>query len=60
MLGVAIVAVVSASAIWVCLDATKKIGKIEAAGGMFNVSAGAWAAVTLFLWIIGFPAYLIF
>ena len=46
--------------LWVYLDATgKKIGKIPGAGGMFNMSAGAWAAVTMGLWIIGFPAYLI-
>ncbi|MEE9611074.1 MAG: hypothetical protein V3W19_07470 [Desulfatiglandales bacterium] len=46
--------------LWVYLDATgKKIGKIPGAGGMFNMSAGGWATVTLGLWIIGFPAYLI-
>lgn len=60
MIGVVVVAVVVASAIWVYLDATKnKIGKVPGAGGMFNMSAGAWATVTLLLWIIGFPAYLI-
>jgi len=52
--------VVCASAIWVYLDATKNnIGKIPGGKGMFNASAGAWATVTLLLWIIGFPAYLI-
>lgn len=60
MIGGVIVAVVVASAIWVYLDATKnKVGKVPGAGGMFNMSAGAWATVTLLLWIIGFPAYLI-
>ena len=60
MFGIAVVVVVAATALWVYLDATKhKIGKITGAGGMFNMSAGAWAVVTLFLWIIAFPAYLI-
>lgn len=60
MLDVIIVAVVVVSAIWVYWDATQsKIGKIAGAGGMFNLSAGAWAVVTLLLWIIGFPAYLV-
>ncbi len=50
---------VTACSVWVYLDATKnKIGKTSA-GGMFNMSAGAWGVVTLGLWIIGFPAYLI-
>lgn len=60
MLNVVIVAIIVCTAIWVYLDATKnKIGKIKEAGGMFNMSAGAWSVVTLLLWIIGFPAYLI-
>lgn len=60
MLNVIIVAIVVVSAIWVYLDATKnKIGKVQGAKGMFNMSAGAWGTVTLLLWIIGFPAYLI-
>lgn len=60
MLSVIIVAIVVASAIWVYLDATSnKIGKIPDAGGMFNMSAGAWSVVTLLLWVIGFPAYLV-
>lgn len=46
--------------IWVYVDATKnKIGRIPGTGGIFNMSAGAWGTVTLFLWIVGFPAYLI-
>jgi len=50
---------ITACALWVYLDATKnKIGKTSA-GGMFNMSAGAWGVVTLLIWIIGFPAYLI-
>ncbi len=60
MLNGLMVAIIVASAIWVYLDATKnKIGKIPGENGMFNMSAGAWAVVTLLLWIIGFPAYLV-
>jgi hypothetical protein len=60
MIDVIIVAVVAISATWVYLDATKNnIGKIPDAKGMFNMSAGAWGTVTLLLWIIGLPAYLI-
>ncbi len=52
--------VICATSMWVYWDATaNKIGKIEGEGGLFNMSAGAWAAVTLGLWIVGFPAYLI-
>jgi len=60
MLNAIIIAIVSVSAVWVYLDATKnKIGKIPDGKGMFNMSAGVWGIVTLLLWIIGFPAYLI-
>jgi hypothetical protein len=60
MINVIIVAVIVCSALWVYLDATKnKIGKIPDLKGTFNMSAGAWAIATMFLWIIGFPAYLI-
>jgi len=60
MLNALIVAIVAASAVWVYLDATKhKIGKIRGSKGMLNMSAGAWGVVTLGLWIIGFPTYLI-
>ena len=53
-------AIVATTSVWVYLDATENnIGKIPYVKGMFNMSAGAWAIVTLFLWIIGFPAYLI-
>ena len=52
--------VVSCSAAWVYFDATRQgIGKEEGKGGLFNMSAGAWAVATLGLWLIGFPAYLI-
>lgn len=55
-----IVLIVVASAIWVYVDATNhKVGKIPNKGGMFNMSAGAWSVVTLLLWIVGLPAYLI-
>ena len=55
-----ITAFIAFSAVWVYFDATKnKIGKIPDEKGIFNMSAGAWAIVTLFLWIIAFPSYLI-
>ena len=60
MLNALIVAIIAASAVWVYLDASKhKIGKIRGSKGMLNMSAGAWGIVTLLLWIVGFPAYLI-
>jgi len=60
MITVLIPLVVVASAIWVYWDATSNsIGKIEGDKGLFNMSAGAWALVTLFLWIVGLPAYLV-
>jgi hypothetical protein len=52
--------VVCASAMWVYYDATRhKIGKIPNKSGMTNMSAGAWAVVTFFMWIVGLPVYLI-
>lgn len=60
MLNVLVIGIIVICALWVYWDATgNKIGKVPAAGGVFNMSAGAWSVVTLFLWIIGFPAYLI-
>ncbi|MGH8396828.1 MAG: hypothetical protein ACRETA_01095 [Gammaproteobacteria bacterium] len=60
MINAIIVAVVVITAVWVYIDATKnKIGKIHGIKSVFNMSAGAWGVVTLLLWIIGFPAYLI-
>jgi len=60
MLNAIIIAVIAISAVWVYLDATKNnVGKIPDEKGMFNMSAGAWGIVTLLLWIIGFPAYLL-
>ena len=60
MLNALIVAIIAASAVWVYLDASKhKIGKIRGSKGMLNMSAGAWGIVTLLLWIVCFPAYLI-
>jgi len=59
-INIIVVAIVAISAVWVYLDATKNnIGKIKDAKSMFNMSAGAWGTVTLLLWIISFPAYLI-
>lgn len=46
------------SAIWVLFDA-KNIGvKKGLVTGMGNMGPWAWAIVTAFLWIIGFPMYL--
>ena len=60
MIAMIVSALISLSAAWVYWDATaNKIGKVPGAGGMFNLSAGAWSVVTLFLWIIGFPAYVV-
>jgi hypothetical protein len=60
MWSIALAIFIAMSAIWVYIDATKnKIGKITNRKGMFNLSAGAWAAATLFLWIVAFPSYLI-
>lgn len=60
MIGTIVAAVIVASALWVYWDATAhKIGKAPGAGGMLNLSAGAWSVVTMFFWIVGFPAYVI-
>lgn len=54
-----LVFIIAATSLWVYLDATKhKIGKTDA-GGMFNISAGAWSVCTLLFWIVALPAYLI-
>lgn len=60
MVSILIVLAIVTCALWVYWDATgNKIGKVPGAGGLFNMSAGAWATVTMFLWIIGFPSYVI-
>lgn len=60
MLGIIVILIVAITSVWIYLDATKnKIGKIANEKGMFNISAGEWAAGALLLWIIVFPAYLI-
>ena len=59
MIATIVAALIAVSALWVYWDATaNKIGKVPGAGGMFNLSAGAWSVVTLFLWIVALPAYL--
>lgn len=59
MLGLLIAVVVTVSSVWVYLDATNhRIGKLAEGKGLFNLSAGGWATVTLLLWIVGFPCYL--
>jgi len=58
MLGLLVAVVVTVSAVWVYLDATKNgIGKQADGGGFFNLSAGGWATATLLLWIVAFPCY---
>ncbi|HKE39034.1 MAG TPA: hypothetical protein VKG21_04265 [Casimicrobiaceae bacterium] len=60
MLKVLVVAIVVACSLWVYWDASgRKVGKVPGVGGMFNMSAGAWSVVTMFFWIIAFPAYLV-
>ena len=60
MFGTIVILIVAITSIWIYLDATKnKIGKIENEKSMFNISAGEWAAGSLLLWIVVFPAYLI-
>jgi hypothetical protein len=60
MLSIAAVFIVSATALFVYLDATSnRIGKVPGAGGLFNMSAGGWAVATLLIWLVAFPAYLI-
>lgn len=54
-----VIPLIAASAVWVYLDATHHgIGKKADQSGAFNLAAGGWAAVTLGLWIVGFPSYL--
>ena len=54
-----LVAVIGVSSVWVYLDASKhRIGKLGGKG-FFNLSAGGWGVVTMMLWIVGFPSYLI-
>lgn len=51
--------IVIVTSIWVFFDA-KKIGvKKGQLKGVCNMGPGGWLAVCLFLWIIGFPMYLI-
>ena len=51
--------IVIVSAIFVYFDA-KRIGVHKGlVDGFFDMSVGAWTTVTLLLWIIGFPSYLI-
>jgi len=56
MLDVIFTLVIIASSIWVYWIATSnKIGKHPDQKGMLDILAGAWAVVTLLLWIIAFP-----
>lgn len=52
--------IVIASAFWVLIDA-KNIGVRKGLVlGMGNMGPWSWFFVTLFLWIIGFPMYLVY
>jgi len=52
--------IIAVSSVWVYIDATNnKIGKIPEQKSFFNLHAGGWAVVTILLWIVAFPAYLI-
>jgi hypothetical protein len=60
MLATLLAFVAAASAMWVYWDATRlRIGRIKGRKDLFNMSAEAWSLVTLLLWIVGFPAYLL-
>lgn len=60
LINIALTLLIVASGVWVYFDATSnKIGKIVEEKGIFNMHAGAWAIVTLGLWVVAFPAYLI-
>lgn len=51
--------VITLSSIWVYFDATSNnIGRVPEVKGFTNLSAGAWALTTLFIWIIAFPLYM--
>ena len=52
--------VVIGSAIWVAADASKLgVSRGCLGGGMFDMGIAGWFFVTLLLWIVGFPAYLV-
>jgi hypothetical protein len=58
--GTTIVAIATIAAFWVYLDATKnKIGEIAGSKESWNFTAGGWAALTLLMWLVGLPAYVI-
>ena len=55
-----IIYVVVGTSIWVAVDASRlgvKRGTLD--GGLFDMGPAGWFFGVLFLWIIGFPAYLI-
>jgi hypothetical protein len=58
VVGIIMIVIVGTS-IWVYADA-KNLGVHQGAlgGGFVDAGAGQWAAVTLLLWIVGFPLYL--
>jgi len=51
---------VIASAIWVAVDASSlgaRAGRLN--GGMLDMGPAGWFFVTLLIWIVGFPCYLV-
>jgi len=55
-----VTATITLSAAWVYFDATNnKIGKVAGRSGFLNMSAGSWAAATLYFWIGALPLYLL-
>jgi hypothetical protein len=60
MISVLMVTVVVASAVAIYLDTTgNKIGKQPGVKSFWNMSAGEWASMTLLLWILTFPVYVL-
>ena len=54
-----IIIIVVVTSIWVYFDA-KKIGvKKDQMKGVCNIGPVGWLVVCLFIWIIGFPLYLL-
>ena len=52
--------IILASAIWVYFDARNIGVKKGLVPGMGNMGPAGWFVVTLLLWIIGFPMYLLY
>jgi len=51
--------IVIGTSIWVGIDAKSIGAKKGLIGGLFDIGPVGWFFVTLLIWIIGFPAYLV-